>query len=312
MRLNGVLLTVTGSLFAACYAIMQRKAFTRGVDENHRSHESVLLAGTYLVTATMLFVGWMLTGQPSRVSPHFWMYVCATGSLNVLISYCSFKAVETKEDISIVIPIRDTTPAAVVVTAWFITGERPSSVGYLGVLLLVAGTYTLNIHTLVEKLHQGQWSWRSFVEPWLALTRSKGVRYAFVGSAIGCVAITFDGLASRNAHPLFALGCVMSFPACAHLCRVVWNGRTSQLMDRERGMPWIVFGLGVLYASANACYYFSFRHLLVAYQATVKRTETFLVLVLAFILLGERKNFRSRMVAVALMVAGTVLIARSS
>ena len=310
MHIFGVLLTILGSCLLAAFAIGQRKAFTRGEENEDRPHESVLLAGTYLVAAGVLYLAFLCSGQPIQMRANFWIYGMTTGLLNVAISYCGFKAVASKEDVSIVIPIRDTTPAIIVFTAWFITGERPSAIGYLGVLFLVMGTYTLNVHTLMEKLHGGKWTWIAFLEPWKALSRSTGVRFAFLGSLIGCVAITFDGLASRSAHPLFALAYVLSFPAIMHLTRVIIGGRTRQLFDARRAMPKIAFGLGLLYASAGACYFVSFRFLLVAYQATVKRTETFLVLVFAYFLLGERKNFRSRMAAVALMVIGTVLIAK--
>lgn len=234
--------------------------------------------------------------------------MAVTGSLNIVISYCGFKAMQTKDDVSLVIPIRDTTPSVVVFVAWMITREVPTTFGYIGILLLVMGTYTLNVQTLIDKLYAGHWNWRAFLEPWLALGRLRGVRYALVASCIGCVAITYDGLAARSGHPLLAIACVMSFAAVAHTARAGLSGLKGQFIERRRGMPWGGVGLGLLYASAAALYYFSFRFLLVSYQATVKRMETLMVLLLAYVLLGERKDFRTRLVAVGLMVIGTAFI----
>ncbi|MFA5798503.1 MAG: EamA family transporter [Patescibacteria group bacterium] len=304
----GVVLTILGATIMAFYAISQRKLFSRGRSDDDRPAESVVSGSAMIVGAIALFSAFFLSGQAADVQPGFWKFVAMTGTLNIVISYCGFKAMQTKDDVSLVIPIRDTTPSVVVLVSWLITGEVPTTLGYIGIILLVMGTYTLNVQTLVDKLYAGHWSWRAFLEPWLALGRLRGVRYALVASCIGCVAITYDGLAARAGNPLLAIACVMSFSAVAHTARAGLTGFGKQFFELRRGMPWGGIGLGLLYATSAALYYSSFRYLIVAYQATVKRTETLMVLILAYVILGERKDFRTRLVAVGLMVAGTVCI----
>ncbi|MDQ7815035.1 MAG: DMT family transporter [Patescibacteria group bacterium] len=310
MNLFGVLLTLIGALMAAVYAITLRTLLHRGKSEEERPEESVLNGGVMATAAVLLFATVFATRTTIELAPGFWKYVAITGALNILISYLGFKALQTKDDVSLVVPIRDTTPAAVVLTSWVIVGERPSAFGYVGILLLVAGTYTLNIQGLVEQLHSGRWTWRAFLEPWLALGRSRGVRLAFAASAIGCLAIPFDGLASRAGPPLFALACVISFSAVAHTARALAKGAGSQFFDRRRGMPYAALVGGALFAIATGFFWWSFRFLFVAYQATVKRSETFFVVILAYLILRERKSFRSRLVAVLLMSIGVILISR--
>jgi len=311
MNLFGVLLTLFGALMVAIYAITLRAMLHRGKSAEERPEESVLNGGVMSVAAVLLFAIVFATRTSIELAPGFWKYVAITGLLNILISYLGFKALQTKDDVSLVVPIKDTTPAAIVLTSWIIVGERPSTMGYVGILLLVAGTYTLNIQGLIDQLHSGRWTWKAFLEPWLALGRSRGVRLAFAASAVGCLAIPFDGLASRSGPPLFALACVISFSAVAHSVRALTTGAGRQFFDRRRGMPYAALVGGALFATATGLFWWSFRFLLVAYQATVKRSETFFVIVLAFLILRERKSFRSRMAAVLLMCIGTILIARS-
>ncbi len=311
MIIFGVLLTLIGALAAAFYAITIRTILRRGKNEDDRPDESVLNSGVMIVATGLLFAILLATRTEITLAPGFWKYVTATGLLNILISYLGFKALQTSDDVSLIIPIRDTTPAAVILTSWLIAGEQPALLGYFGILFLVAGTYTLNIQSLVEKLHGGRWTWQAFLEPWLALGRSRGARLAFAGACIGCIALPFDGLASRSGPPLFALACVISFSAVAHTLRAMASGAGRQFIDRKRGMPYLAIAGGALFALATGFYWWSFRFLFVSYQATIKRSETFFVLVLAYLLLGERKSFRMRMVAVLIMSIGVILIARS-
>jgi len=304
----GVILTLSGAMIAAFYAISQRKLFSRGQSDDERPAESVVSGSAMATGAVALFIAFAVSGQAANLQPGFWRFVAVTGTLNIVISYCGFKAMQTKDDVSLVIPIRDTTPSAVILVSWFITGESPTTFGYIGIAMLVMGTYTLNVQTLIDKLYNGRWTWRAFLEPWLALGRLRGVRYALISSCIGCVAITYDGLAARSGNPLLAVACVLSFSAVAHTARACLTGFGKQFFERGRGMPWGGAGLGLLYAAAATLYFFSFRFLLVAYQATVKRMETLMVLVLAYVLLGERKDFRTRLAAIALMVAGMLFI----
>ncbi|MFA6429355.1 MAG: DMT family transporter [Patescibacteria group bacterium] len=312
----GGALTLVGALLAAKFAVKQRKLLKRSENEAECPAEDVALSATMCVATLALFAVFFLSGAPANIKPGFWLWVLITGILNVFISYLGFKALATKDDVSLIVPIRDTTPAFVVFTAWFVTryfggaGEAPSLLGYVGILLLVLGTYVLNIQGLIDALYGGQWTWRAFLDPWVGLWKRPGVRLAFLASCIGCIAISFDGLAARAGNPILAVACVVSFPAVIHASRVIASGRAHEWFDRKRGMPWGGVKLGLLFALAVALYWISFLYLFVAYQATLKRMETVFVLLFAYRELDERKEIRTRLVAVALMIMGAVLVAR--
>ncbi len=304
-KLFGIGLTLAGAVLLAGYRVSLRKVGL--LDEAARPVESVRTAAIMTVGTLALFAAFLANGQPADIQPGFWQAVAISGALNVLISALSIKALELGEA-SLVVPIADTTPAAIVVTAMVVTGERPDASGMAGIALLVLGTYTLNIHELVDKLHEGQWSLRSFFAPFLALGRSPAVRLAFLTSGCGVLSLPFDAVAARSAHPLFAVACIVAPSAVVHTGRALAGGHGGQFFDARRHMPWIG-ALGLLFAGAVGIFFWSFRYLLVAYQATVRRTETVLVLVLAYLILNERKRFGTRALAVCAMVAGTLLIA---
>jgi drug/metabolite transporter (DMT)-like permease len=306
MQLIGLLLTLFGVIVVANYRILSKRVLTRGKSEADRPAESVLNAGVFWVGAVICFSVYAISGDYMPIQPSFWLAVAITGVLNIVISLCAFQALK-REQASLVVPIFDTTPAFIVFVAMLVTGEFPTLIGYIGILFLVLGTYTLNIHEFVERLQGGKWTVRAFAAPFLALGKSAGVRFAMLGAACGCVAIAYDAVAARSANPIFACGCIFLFPAVMHTVRALVAGYGKQFFDTKRAMPSAAL-LGALYALACSAYIWSFRYSLVAYQATVKRIETFVVLVLAYFILKEKKNFRARMVAVGLMFIGMVLI----
>ncbi len=306
MQLIGLLLTLFGVIVVANYRILLKRVLGRGESEADRPAESVLNAGIYWVGALTCFAVYAVSGDYMSIQPSFWLAVVVTGILNIGISFCAARALKT-EQASLVVPIFDTTPAFIIFVAMLVTGEFPTLIGYIGILFLVLGTYTLNIHEFVEKLQGGKWSVRAFLAPFLALGKSVGVRLAMLGAACGCVAITYDAVAARSANPILACGCIFLFPAVTHTIRALVMGYGRQFFDTKRAMPSAAL-LGVLYALACSAYDWSFRYSLVAYQSTVKRIETFVVLALAYFILKEKKNFRARLAAVGLMFIGMILI----
>lgn len=306
--LFGIALTLAGAVSLALYRVLVSKVLKRGETADNRPGVTVLNSMASAVSMLTLLAVFFASGGDADIRPGFWSAVLISGICNAVISTLMFKALSIKgTDVSLIVPIADTTPVAIVILAMFITDEHPTAQGYAGIVLLVAGTYALNIQALIEKRQQG-WSVRTFLAPFLALGRSRGVLLAFIASVIGCVSISYDAIATRSGHPLLAIACIMIGPTVFNVVVTVFIGAQGQWIDRKRLMPW-AGGLGVFHGAAVGLFGWSFLHLLVAYQATVKRVETFFVLLLARWILGERKHFATRLVAVALLLVGITLIA---
>ena len=152
---------------------------TRRVERQIRAHyNSEPVSGKWPLLAFFICHGRTTTFRR-------WLFpVLATGVLNIGIMYAKTRA-RALEQVSLVTPIDSTTPAIVIITAMIIIGEYPTKLGWLGVWVLVLGTYILNIQELRQKLLENtanpSWQKRllAWIAPFLALRRSAGVRWAF-------------------------------------------------------------------------------------------------------------------------------------
>jgi len=98
-----------------------------------------------------------------------------TGSavINVVAAILYMRAIQ-HDNISKVMPILSFTPLFLLVTSPLMVGEVPNKTGLLGIILLVIGSYILN-------LGRGK---RSFLDPITGLFREKGTRYMFIVAVI--------------------------------------------------------------------------------------------------------------------------------
>jgi len=308
MNGTAVVLVVAGAFAAAIHGVLS-KLFQRG---DWESRSALVTALAMSGAAVTLFAYSFTTGGP-QMSPGWVIPVIVTGTLNIGIMYAKTRA-RAIEDVSLVAPIDSTTPAIVIVTAMIIVGEYPTILGWIGIWVLVIGTYVLNIQSVWEKLAErvgDEGGWRGQVKIWLApfvmLGRSAGVRWAFVAVGLSTVSLPYDGLVARRVDVGFGFGLVCVIAALGNWAVVVWRREY-----RGIGVKAIyqrAAALGVSFAIATILFGLAFQLSLIAYVGTMKRVTIPMTIVLAYLLLGERRSFRQRMAGGIIMVVGAVLIA---
>lgn len=305
MDIKGVLLTLGSALCVALYMVAKKAEFNRN--------------GKFWNTRAALFTG-LINGSASAllflialfyggIGAHgnWWMPLVATALLNSVIQFANTKAYIT-EDASLVGPIAATTPATIIFASMIITGELPSALGWLGINLIVIGTYALNIQAYLEKRASGSRTWKDWFAPFLMLTKSQGVRWAFAAALIASVSINFDALAYRRANVAFVAGCLFATVGITNLL-AAWRNKEIKIPLRKGGVTLVDLSLLVaLHTGAIWLGNTAFQHGIVPYLGTLRRVQIPLVIILAYFFLGEKANFRSRLLGGMLMTAGVVLI----
>jgi len=114
-----------------------------------------------------------------------------TGSavINVVAAILYMRAIQ-HDNISKVMPILSFTPLFLLVTSPLMVGEVPNKTGLLGIILLVIGSYILN-------LGRGK---RSFLDPITGLFREKGTRYMFIVAVIWSLSANLDKISINNSN----------------------------------------------------------------------------------------------------------------
>ncbi len=306
-NIHWVVFVVVGAVFAALYNVFSKKVQTG--DWKNRSSALVALHQGF---AALILLGISVATGGPVVKPGFWLPIVVTGVLNIGIMFGKMRA-RALEDVSLVTPIDSTTPAVVIVTSMIILGEYPSTMGWVGIWLLVVGTYILNIQDVRQKLAERMekegtppaW-WRVYLAPFLALGKSAGVRWAFFAVALSTISLNYDGMVARTSDIGFGFGCVMLIAALGNLVVAIFRKEFAGMDGGQafrKSAILAIFFAGNIFITA-----FAFRYSIVPYVGTMKRIQIPLTIILAFFIVGEKKSFKERFAGGAIMTAGAVLI----
>lgn len=297
---------------AGAFAFAFHNTLSRHYQRGEWKKRSALLTTLNMSVASgLLLISSLVTDGP-QLSDGWLFPVLATGVLNIGIMYAKTRA-RALEEVSLVTPIDSTTPAIVIITAMIIVGEYPTKLGWLGVWVLVLGTYILNIQELRQKLLEKtvnpSWQKRllAWLAPFLALRRSAGVRWAFFAVGLSTISLNYDGLVARRTDVGFGFGLVCGIAALGNLATTVAKKEHRGVKTSEAFLRMAV--LGGLFAVGVFLTGLAFRYSLVAYVGTMKRVVIPMTIVLAYMLLKERESFRQRIAGGIIMTIGAIIIA---
>src|SRR6056297_4107074 len=122
----------------------------------------------------------------------FWKAIMVGGVLNAVSLVLYMRAIRVS-DLSVTIPMITFTPLFLLITSPFMVGEYPSTIGVFGVLLIVGGSYLLNIQS------RGQ----GVLEPFKRLLVDPGPRLMLLVAFIWSFTSNIDKIGVQNSSPIF-------------------------------------------------------------------------------------------------------------
>jgi drug/metabolite transporter (DMT)-like permease len=230
-----------------------------------------------------------------EIKSEFWLALLVSGSLNTLTSILYMKALKYS-DLSLVKPITAFTPLFLLVTSPLILGEVPSLLGVCGVMLIVLGSYILNIKEIRK----------DFLAPFKALLREKGVRLMFLVAFLWSISSNFDKIGVTSSSPIFWIVAVHIF-----LSLSLFPFAYKKLgKEHFRNSVKILIPVGFASGISLLCQMIAIKLTLVAYVISIKRTSSIISVAFGYFFFKE-KNIKERLLGAAIMVIGAVLIALS-
>jgi uncharacterized membrane protein len=162
------------------------------------------------------------------VSTHGWpagkgFHIAITAGLVVHFLYWAFltKAYE-QGDLSHVYPIVRSAPALVLVASIFILKEEFSSLGIIGILLVVIGAYIINMK---------KWSVHSFLEPIESFIYDQTTRFALVALVMVTAYSLIDSQGVKYIHPIIYLYLVNFFSMIPYTIYVLSTRSVATLLN---------------------------------------------------------------------------------
>ncbi|MEX2574528.1 MAG: GRP family sugar transporter [Balneolaceae bacterium] len=233
---------------------------------------------------------------PELNNSFFWALIIG-GLLNSVSIVLYMRAIKAS-DLSITIPMITFTPLFLLITSPVMLGEYPSPVGTAGVLLIVFGSYMLNI----KQVKKG------FFSPFKALFDQPGPLLMLFVAFLWSFSANIDKIGIQNSSPIFWSITVVCFVTVTLLLpMLVTSDKAHKQIYRQLKA---LIPLGLFNALGFITQMIAINLALVAYVISIKRGSAILSVLWGYFFLGEA-GLRERLLGVIIMVAGVMLITLS-
>lgn len=237
-----------------------------------------------------------LLGLP-RVDAGFWLGTLGSAVLNLVATLLSTRALQVGEA-SLVTPILTFNPAFTLLIAIFTLGEVPRSSGLVGVALILAGSYALNL----DGLSAGWW------QPFRTLATRPAPVLALLASLVWGLTPIAEKLAIEHSQPENPP--LVAFGSTALMALFLIPLMLRETRDPGRYLAAHRRGFAVAAVIAGIAPVFGFTAIavgLVGYVTAIFKVSTVFSMLWAYLFLRERLA-TSRLVGATLMVLGAVAI----
>ncbi len=247
---------------------------------------------TRLIPA-LLLLPLVLASKPPSLGNQFWLvfiFIAVTTAVDTVLYLKAVKA----GPISLSAPMQAFGPLFLLVSGPLILGELPSSSGLLGVGLIVAGSYILNLKAGVKSIWQ----------PFQAILQQPGTRLMLLVTLIWSLEATFHKIGLLNSSVVFWTFAQFAGPAIA-LTPVVLFRRSKAKCDKKIWLT--IFLIGLIIVLGQLAQMTSLKSILAVYSIAIKRTSIFFTVLLGWWFFKET-DIKKRLAGAVLMVVGVLLI----
>ncbi len=199
--------------------------------------------------------------------------------------------------LSLALPFLALTPVFLLVIPFIVLGERISLTGGIGIVLIAAGSYTLNLRELRNGLFA----------PFMAIRREPGSLAMIVVAFIYSITSTLGKKAITASSPLFFAAVYYTAVVLALTPIALYKGKRELKHLTRNGTLRAAIAPGLLYAVMIVTHMLAVSITKVAYMIAVKRLSLLIGVFYGHILFKEG-GITERPVGAALMLAGVTVI----
>ena len=217
-----------------------------------------------------------------------------SGSINIIAVILYMRAI-AEGDISEVVPMLSFTPLFLLITSPILVGEFPHFWGLVGIILIVFGSYILNVRLKT----------RQFLAPIKALVKNKGTRYMLIVAIIWSISANYDKIAINHSSVMQHIFFINLFIFTGTTLIVLFTRSINfqQIKIEKKNLFFVsLFTMGTF-----IFHYVALSLTLVAYVVTLKRMSGMISVFLGHFFLHE-PNIRERLTGAAIMFVGVMLI----
>jgi len=280
------------SLISA-FSLATSDALTKKVLQE--DNELVIAWLRLVLSLPVLIVVFPFVEIPS-IDTTFWAAFFSALPLEIIALILYVKALRISP-MSLTLPFLSLTPLFLIVTSRLLVGEQITLLGAVGIVLIVLGSYTLNLADVRKGVF----------EPFKAIFRERGSVYMILVAFIYSFTSALGKIGVEHSSPVFFGTTYFVVVTIALTPFLLLNNRDGDVVSRIKRdlkpamLPGIFFGLMIL------SHMFAIDISKVSYMVSIKRTSLLMGSLYGFLFFGE-KNIHQRLLGATLMFAGFVLI----
>ncbi len=274
-------------------------AFTESIKDIAGKRALSQLDVQAVALANPLFALPVLAIYCSGIEPHAFgagslLLLFATSLLHVVALSIYFEAIRVSP-LSVTLPMIAFTPLFMLLTSPLIAGEVGNLWGGIGVVLIVVGTYLLNLKARSDGL----------LGPYRALLRERGARLMLGVAAIWSVTGNLDRVALRSVPKQLWVLCLCSLISLELALVLRAKGGLRGVFTRK----FLTYGclVGTFNGLALITYFEALSLTMVGYVVAVKRTSILMGVVMGYFIYRE-ESIRDRFVGAAVMLLGVAFL----
>ncbi|MDI6800441.1 MAG: DMT family transporter [Thermodesulfovibrionales bacterium] len=259
-------------------------------------HNEYLIAWLrLLLSLPILFVSLLFIPIPPLDKDFFTAFFIAL-PLEVAATILYIKALRISP-LSLTLPFLSLTPVFLIVVPYVLLGERISIFGGIGVFLIAAGGYTLNIKEFKKGIF----------EPFMAIKREKGSVYMIIVALIFSFTSSLGKMAIEHSSPVFFGAAYIAVLVFFLTPIALYKGRDELRPVLKNGAIKSAVIPGILQSAMIISHMIAMSLANVAYMISVKRLSLLIGVFYGYLFFKE-SGIKERMLGTVLMLAGFMLI----
>ena len=214
--------------------------------------------------------------------------------LDIIALLLYMKAIKVSP-LSLTLPFLSLTPVFLIGTSYVILGEKPDKSGFIGIILVVIGSYLLNVHTIS----------RGVFEPFKAIAKEQGSVLMIVVAFVFSIGVCFGKIAVQHSNPAF-FSVIYIFLLSLFLFIVV-SFKSKHFLSKSTSRPVPFVFIGMLIAIMIVTHLKAISLIEVSYMISVKRLSILIGVIYGVMFFNET-NIKERFLGATVMVSGIIMI----
>ncbi|XZO02509.1 MAG: EamA family transporter [Microcoleus sp.] len=262
--------------------------------QNLKKSDEYVVAWSLSFFSVISLSPWVIyTGIPA-LNSQFWFALLIGGSINAVTALLYIKAIKVS-DLSLTVPLVALTPLFMLLTSPLIVGEYPKLFDYIGIFLIVTGSYLLNI----KDKSQG------YLAPFKALVKEPGPKLMLMVAFLWSITSNFDKIGVQNSSPIFWIFSIFGTMSIL-LLPILLHKTPNPSRKILKQLPMLA-AMGFFNAIGVLCQMQALTLTLVVQVIAIKRTSVLMGVLFGHFIFKE-KDIQQRLLGAAIMVFGVFAI----